>query len=81
MMDTLSLALTGLIGLTALVLSAHFCLKAWSGWLDLKKLELANGRPQHDQAVPAGGAADLIELADLRARVRKLEAIASGIDL
>jgi hypothetical protein len=80
MMDTLSLALTGLIGLSALVLAAHFGLKAWSGWLDLKKLELASGRPQHDEAV-AGGGADLIELADLKARIRKLEAIASGIDL
>jgi hypothetical protein len=81
MMDSISLALTGLIGLTALVLSAHFILKGWSGWLDLKKLELASGRPQQDELIPAGSGADLIELADLKARVRKLEAIASGIDL
>ena len=80
MMDMISLGLTGLIGLTALVLSAHFLLKAWNGWLDVRKLELAAGRPQRDEPVSAGGA-DLIELADLKARVRKLEAIASGIDL
>lgn len=79
-MDVLSLALTGAIGLSALVLAAHFLLKGWNGWLEVKKMELASGRPQHDEALPGGGA-DLIELADLRARVRKLEAIASGIDL
>ncbi|WP_300974042.1 hypothetical protein [Sphingomonas sp. LHG3406-1] len=80
MMDILTIALSGLFGLSALVLAAHFTLKAWSGWLDLKKMELANGsRPMRDE--PVGGGSELIELADLKARVRKLEAIASGIDL
>ena len=79
-MTIVTLAATGLIGLTALVLAAHFALKGWQGWLDLKKLELASGRPQHDETAiqPTGGR---IELADLKERVRKLEAIASGIDL
>jgi hypothetical protein len=80
MMDILGIALAGIIGLAALLLAGHFASRAWSGWLDLKKLELANGRPQADEPVAAGGA-DRIELADLRARIRKLEAIASGIDL
>lgn len=52
-------------------------LKAWNGWLEFKKMELT-----HDIAdrhlPPAGGR---IELADLKERVRKLEAIAAGIDL
>jgi hypothetical protein len=52
-------------------------LKAWNGWLDLKRFELT-----HDSAdrtlPPASGR---IELADLRERVRKLEAIAAGIDI
>jgi hypothetical protein len=52
-------------------------LKAWNGWLDLKRFELT-----HDAAdrtlPPANGR---IEIADLRERVRKLEAIAAGIDL
>jgi len=52
-------------------------LKAWNGWLELKKMELAQtvgnrGLP------PASGR---IEIADLRERVRKLEAIAAGIDI
>ena len=52
-------------------------LKAWNGWLDLKRFELT-----HDAAdrhlPPASGR---IEMADLRERVRKLEAIAAGIDI
>ena len=52
-------------------------LKAWNGWLDLKKLELAQGAG--DRALPP--ASGRIEMADLRERVRKLEAIAAGIDL
>lgn len=80
MMDMTTVALTGLFGLAALVLAAHFTLKAWSGWLELKKLELASSRPQRDEPV-AGAGPELIELADLRTRVRKLEAIAAGIDL
>jgi len=51
-------------------------LKAWNGWLDLKKLELAH---VSDRALPP--ASGRIEMADLRERVRKLEAIAAGIDL
>lgn len=80
MMSLLSIITAGLIGLTALVLSASFLLKAWQGWLDLKKMELASGSPRQDEptASPAGGR---IELADLKERVRKLEAIAAGIDL
>jgi len=52
-------------------------LKAWSGWLDLKKLELAQATG--DRGLPP--ATGWIEIADLRERVRKLEAIAAGIDL
>ena len=82
MMDLLSITLAGTLGLAALLLSAHFLLKGWQGWLELKKLELASGRqqPRDDEPVasPAGGR---IELADLKERVRKLEAIAAGIDL
>ena len=52
-------------------------LKAWNGWLDLKRLELhqASG----DRTLPP--ASGRIEIADLRERVRKLEAIAAGIDI
>ena len=52
-------------------------LKAWNGWLDLKKMELAHIAGERGLP-PATGR---IEIADLRERVRKLEAIAAGIDI
>jgi hypothetical protein len=52
-------------------------LKAWNGWLELKKMELT--QIAGDRGLPPAGGR--IELADLRERVRKLEAIAAGIDL
>jgi hypothetical protein len=52
-------------------------LKAWSGWLELKKMELA--QVAGDRGLPP--ATGRIEMADLRERVRKLEAIAAGIDI
>ena len=52
-------------------------LKAWNGWLDLKRFELTHDAG--DRHLPP--ATGRIEIADLRERVRKLEAIAAGIDL
>lgn len=80
MMDMVATALAGAFGLAAILLFGHFALRAWGGWLELKKLEMASGRPHPDQPVAPGGT-ERIELADLKARIRKLEAIASGIDL
>ncbi|UUR09424.1 hypothetical protein M1K48_05730 [Sphingomonas glaciei] len=83
-MTNLSLiALTGTLVLTGLLVAGMFASRAWFGWLEVRKLELASGRPQADEPVAAAGASgtDRIELADLKARIRKLEAIASGIDL
>lgn len=80
-MDTLSLALAGAILLAALVLAAAFGLRAWQGWLDYKKMELASRSPQRESEIVPVATGGRIELADLKERVRKLEAIASGIDL
>jgi len=52
-------------------------LKAWNGWLELKKMELT--QMVGDRALPP--ASGRIEMADLKERVRKLEAIAAGIDI
>ena len=68
------LAASVLIGLAA---ASWAGLKAWNGWLDLKKMELAHVAGERGLP-PATGR---IEIADLRERVRKLEAIAAGIDL
>jgi hypothetical protein len=71
---TIILASFGLIGLAIGVLAT---LKGWQGWLEVRRLELAGTRRERG----GGEAADLIEMADLRERVRKLESIAAVIDL
>ena len=65
-------------GLTAASVAA---LKGWQGWLALKDRELQVGRPRREIEGGAGEGAARIELADLKERIRKLEAIASGVDL
>jgi hypothetical protein len=67
-------AATILVGLGA---ASWAGLKAWSGWLELKKMELTQTIGERGLP-PASGR---IEIADLRERVRKLEAIAAGIDI
>ena len=72
--------------LAGLVILAFAALKGWQGWLDLKARELearhgsGHGHAQEPGTMTISGAAR-IEMADLRERVRKLEAIASGVDL
>jgi hypothetical protein len=78
MTDFTSIILVGSIVLFTLAFASVTLLKAWSGWLDLKRLELA-AHGGHEPALPPAGGR--IELADLKERVRKLEAIAAGIDL
>ena len=64
---------TAAVSFAALVITLLAMLKGWHGWLELKRLELGGkGRAP---------AADRIELADLKERVRKLEAIAACVDL
>lgn len=80
MMDLNAIALTGALALAGLLVASLFASKAWLAWLELRKLELARGGPVGDEpTAPISG--NRIELADLRERVRKLEAIAAGIDL
>ena len=69
----LTLASSGLLGLS---IAAFAGLKGWQGWLELKRLELSGTRQE-----PRSAAGDMIEMADLRERIRKLEAIASCVDL
>lgn len=70
---TVTLSLSALAG-TGMVTVAG--LAGWRGWLALKRSELerAEGAPP-----PTAGAR--IEIADLRERIKKLEAIAAGVDL
>ena len=52
-------------------------LKGWQGWLELKRFELTHA--SGDRTLPPAG--NRIEIADLKERIRKLEAIAAGIDI
>jgi len=73
-MITVTMASFGLVGLSIATFAG---LRGWQGWLEVKRLELA-GTVRREGRSPAG---DMIEMADLRERVRKLESIASCIDL
>jgi hypothetical protein len=77
MMDPVTLAVLAASVLAGLGAASLAGLKAWNGWLDFKKMELTQAVSERGLA-PAGGR---IEIADLRERVRKLEAIAAGIDI
>ena len=65
------------VGLAGLVIVAHTALRGWNGWLDLKRAELE--RRADGSAAPS--TATRIEVADLKERIRKLEAIAAGVDI
>ncbi len=77
MNDPISIALIASTVVLTIGLACLAALKGWSAWLDYKRLELAS--QTGDVAVPRAGGR--IEIADLKERVRKLEAIAAGIDL
>ena len=68
---------------TALGITAMLCLaatRAWRGWLELRRLEIA-GRGTRGSEAAEDGIGVRIELADVRERLKKLEAIASGVEL
>jgi hypothetical protein len=64
-------------GLAAVGMAVHAALRGWQGWLELKRMELAG----HVRQDGRGPAMERIEIADLKERIRKLEAIASCVDL
>ncbi|SNT16688.1 hypothetical protein [Sphingopyxis indica] len=71
---------TAAIALSALTIVSLVALRGWRDWIQLKREELAAGHgPAQDPAVPHAGSR--IEIADLKERLRKLEAIAAGVDL
>ena len=76
-MDPLTIGMLSASVLTGLGAGSWAGLKAWNGWLDLKRFELTHDCA--DRTLPA--ASGRIEMADLKERIRKLEAIAAGIDI
>jgi malonyl CoA-acyl carrier protein transacylase len=72
--------LTAAVALSALAIMSLAALRGWRDWIQLKREELAAGHSMgQDPAVPHAGSR--IEIADLKERLRKLEAIAAGVDL
>lgn len=77
MPDSYAYLIAAIAGITAVTLLCLTALRAWQGWLDYKKAEL--NRPTTDGSIPSANTR--IELADLKERIRKLEAIAAGVDI
>ena len=78
MSQDLLIAASTLVGLLVV---AGTLLKGWQDWLALKRRELETGRAPREIEGGAREGAARIEIADLKERIRKLEAIASGVDL
>lgn len=76
-MEPLSMGVMSASVLAGVGTASWAALKGWQGWLELKRFELtvAGG----DKMLPPAGGR--IEIADLKERIRKLEAIAAGIEL
>ena len=72
-MDPTVIAMVSTSVLAGLGAASWAGLRAWNGWLALKRLEIEAKSPRASHARP--------ELSELRERVRKLEAIASGIEI
>jgi hypothetical protein len=70
--------ITGCFFLASLTLVAAVALCGWRDWITLKHAELDRMNPNE---TPAPTATSRIEVADLKERVKKLEAIAAGIDI
>ena len=78
MNEPLTMAIFAGFALAGLGLTLLAGLRAWHGWLELKRLELSGAaRPAGETA----GMTELIEMADLKERIRKLESIAACVDL
>jgi hypothetical protein len=77
---TLLSAASAMMAMTILCLAA---LRGWSQWIALKRheMDLPAATATHSGGPDIVNAASRIDIADLRERVRKLEAIAAGVDL
>jgi hypothetical protein len=76
-MDPTTIGMVSASVLAGLGAASWAGLRAWNGWLDLKRFELTHEAA--DRGLPP--ASGRIEMADLKERIRKLEAIAAGIDM
>ena len=73
--DNIVLAVSAFAGIVVICTAL---LKGWQGWLALRSHEIERQAIAFDRGSCTG--TSRIELADLRERVRRLEAIAAGVD-
>lgn len=71
--------ITGAFAVLCVGIVSTLSLRGWRDWIALKHAELDMVRQGPDAPVPS--ATSRIEVADLKERVKKLEAIAAGIDI
>ena len=71
------MTITAVAALAGLAIGALAGLKAWQGWLELRRFELTGAQASQGRSP----AMERIEIADLKERIRKLETIAAGVDL
>jgi hypothetical protein len=81
MLETTNLVVMSASSIVALAMLGLVWAWSWKGWLDLKRQQLGSGAGHGDEAMPPPQVGSRIELADLRERVKKLEAIAAGVDM
>ncbi len=74
MSDPATLLVLAAAGIVAIAIATGAALKGWQSWLELKRQELG----ERDAARPP--VPQRIEIADLKARIRRLEAIADGME-
>ena len=74
--DIILVSGTALAGIGMITLAT---LHGWQGWLTLRLREIEARR--HEPEAGSNSGKTRIELADLKERIRKLEAIAAGVDL
>ncbi|MEE9434116.1 MAG: hypothetical protein V3V15_07750 [Sphingorhabdus sp.] len=68
----------GAVALTSIAIVAAVSLRGWHEWIALKRAELVQQRSDEQPEIQS--TASRIEVADLKERVKKLEAIAAGIE-
>lgn len=82
MTDPLYYSIIAGIALAATGIMSIVMLKGWRDWISLKREELQHsGHYTPAMEGPEPTTFSRIEVADLKERVRKLEAIAAGVDL
>lgn len=84
MTDQMIYLTSATLGFVSVAVMSLVALNGWRDWIGLKRFEIEHGSANElrsDDQASSHNTAGRIEIADLRERLRKLEAIAAGVDL